>query len=275
MNNHSSLPDDLRAYLGTENKTWEIGDAYLPYAKLYTFTETPEIECKIRGPGGFSGSCTGIDLVCDVGPHYGSATGALIWVPQCKEYGYWNQHQHIVSLFPGVTLDEIVANPSLYVMGHGTKSRRVFPYFLEPWRQEFTDDPRCTALIVCAKTLQASPEHYAQALRAALLGAQPGLDISPDMIKMIHYLAGRLIQGIRTREDVAQLCDTMLGSIPMTALHASRLEDEAARYEFEHGEEPAAIARLERVVADVAYSEYHERFQRILEHIKNPPPEDS
>ena len=62
----TQMPPELYDYLGTENRKWDIGEEYLPYATLYTAEDAPEITCTIRGPNYF-GECPAIDLVCDVG----------------------------------------------------------------------------------------------------------------------------------------------------------------------------------------------------------------
>ncbi|MEM7479055.1 MAG: hypothetical protein AAF483_29070, partial [Planctomycetota bacterium] len=124
------------------------------------------------------------------------------------------------------------------------------------------------------RTLQPSSDSFPRALKAALMAAEAGLEVSQNIHKISNYLAGRLINGIRGREDTIEICETMLGSISLPPGLAQRLEDEAARHEFNLGNEFACIKRLERVLADNHYREYHERFRRTLDYLKQPPMDD-
>lgn len=269
----TQLPPELYDYLGKENRKWDIGEEYLPYATLYTVEDAPEISCTIRGPN-YSGECAAIDLVCDVGPHYFSSVGALVWVPKLSEYGYWNDVQHILILHPGITLSDILDDPVTYLMYYGMRSGRAFPYFLKPWCTEYPDDERCRSLVGCARQLRSSAATFPRALKSVLLAAEPELDVSSMMRKVVDYVAGQLINDIRNREDVVHICDSMLRTISISPRLASRLENEAARYECNSGNEHACTNRLERVLANDFYSEFHKPFRGILEYLKQLPPND-
>ncbi len=266
----TQLPPELYDYHGKENRKWDIGEEYLPYAKLYTAEGAPEITCTIRGPNCF-GECAAIDLVCDVGPHYSSPVGALVWVPRLSEYGYWNDAQHILLLHPGITLSDILDDPVTYLMHYGMRSGRAFPYFLKPWCTEYPDDERCRSLVGCARQLRTSASTFPRALKSALLAAEPELDVSPMMRKAVDYFAGQLINDLVDRKDIVDvkgICDSMLGTISMAPKPAMRLEAEAARQEFKSGNMSAGIKRYELVLANDFYCEYHEWFRERLHRVK-------
>lgn len=264
------MPPELYDYLGKENRKWDIGEEYLPYATLYTAEDAPEITCTIRGPNYF-GECPAIDLVCDVGPHYFSPVGALVWVPKLSEYGYWNDAQHILLLHPGITLSDILDDPVTYLMHYGLSSGRAFPYYLKPWCAEYPDDERCRSLVCCARQLRTSAFTFPRALKSALLAAEPELNVSPMMRRVVDYLAGQLINDLVDRKDIGdikQICDSMLGTISIAPKPAMRLEAAAARQDFKTGNLSAGINRYELVLANDFYREYHEWFRERLHRLK-------
>lgn len=267
MTSNSRLPPNLEAYLGTANRCWELKGNRLESVTLYTAAEAPLLKCSIEGPD-FIGQCEGIDLVRDVGPQHLSCMGLLIWFPQFSEFGSWNPGLHRVKLYVATGLADIVKNPAAYFGKEGILNREVFPYSLEPWRKTYRDDERCSALIVCAKNLHSSKDSFPRALTAALTAAETGRDVSPNIRKISENLAEWLIGKIPDRQGVVEMCDEMLGAFSLSPRIKSWLEKVASRHEYNSGNEIACIRRLERILADKYYSEYHDQFSKVLERIK-------
>ena len=264
------LPEDLRAFLGDTHQVWQIGDGPDDFAKLYPAADAPSLKISLKGPNELS-ECWGVDLICEFGQSE-PASGALMWFPEYNEYGYWAERQQRAWLFPGVNLDEILEHPASFLRRNALRDPRTFPCLMKPWVEEFREDERCTALIARARSLSDDSTQFPRALRAILLASHPDFSRSEKIERAIKYLAHQLIRVARDRDDVLPLCDRLLLSISMPVEFAAALENEAARFECNSGDDAASIRRLERIMANPFYAEYHPRFEKILAHVRNLPP---
>lgn len=295
MDLNAHLPAEVEEYLGEARRTWEFEESLVKYAKLYAVREVPVVTCTVSGKNYVpfrkavkrdystaTQTIIGCDLVAELRSlsnspvsFYSGMTeqGVLMWFPQVSEFGTWEAARERVLLYPSVTWKDIVASPLDYILGAISAARkRIAVYTFAPWEAEHPDDERCLSLIARARLLQADTVAFPDALKAALMATESSLAVSEESKKMSNYVASRLIPEIRGCEDVVAVCDSLLKSLSLAPKHACALVNEAARFECNSGNAPAAIARLEHALTEKAYTDYHDRFQSILNHIKSNPP---
>lgn len=284
MLDRTELSKELSEYLGNSRRVWELADPYgrLRSATLYTATEVPKVKFavleksvtpirQLNEPSeADAAELIGYDLIAnlDADPN---CMGAFTWFPAFAEFGTWCANQQNILLYPGIDLKDVLLSPVDYIYAQGLPQGRVEPYAIPPRASQIIDEERFQALIVRARNLQKDPRRLPDALKLALLATDRQRSVDERHLKAADYVANQLLLALRDYDDIVPLCDNLLNSMQLAPQFAFALINEAARYECNSGNEAAAIARLEEAVSDSTYDLYHERFRKILNHIKNPP----
>lgn len=284
MPDTSQLLTELKDYLGDNPRILDLDDRYgRLQVKLYAAEKVPKVGFKVDGNAlvpvrdiqeltALSAlALCGCDLIAELDDDK-DCFGALMWFPSLNEFGTWLGARSAVLLYPAIEFSDVLRHPIDYIYARGLSQNHVQPYSYVPWVQQSIDEERYQALMGRVSALMGDATRLPEALKAALVATDRRRLVSERYLQAADYRANQLIRALRDSDAVVATCDNLLQSLTLTPQFACALINEAARFECNSGNDAAAITRLELAIREPVYGEYHERFRKILDHIRNLPP---